>query len=250
MTDLTQRWVLLDGSRNCRDLGGITLANGRTRRGVVYRADALHKLSDRDQTTLEELNLASIIDLRAKFEIKRAPNRLSPVLASRVEELSFISKRTHHMFERIVNDELTAEDVHRCMLEQYRALALEHCKDYRRVIDRLMVAARTGSVLFHCTSGKDRTGMVSAILLAALGAEEDDIVADYMLTNKRIEPVSFLDNVRDPAIVRHIMAAAPEYITTALEVMKKNYGSIDNYLVTEIGIDNAKRDTLGDLMID
>ncbi|MGR8948042.1 MAG: tyrosine-protein phosphatase, partial [Gammaproteobacteria bacterium] len=188
MNQSTRRWLELEGAQNCRDLGGIPVSEGRTKYNRIYRGDALHELSNSDQARLEALQLSAIIDFRSDFERRAAPNKLSDVLLSKVRAESFIPQKTHALFDKVNNGELSGPEARQSMCEQYRILTLEHTDIYGRVIDNI-IALNDASVLFHCTSGKDRTGIMAAILLAAVGASEDEIVADYLLTNGRIKPV-------------------------------------------------------------
>ena len=249
MNESMRRWVGLDGTRNCRDLGGIRIENKITKYGVLFRSDALHQLTEADQQRLADLSLSAILDFRVEFEITKAPNRLSPELAARQKLRPFLPKTTHALFDMVNNGEIDAAEVQRYMCEQYRVLTLEHTREYRQVLDDLL-AANGQSVLFHCTSGKDRTGMISAIILAALGADEKSIVDDYVLTNGRIEPIAYLSEASDPAIVGHIMAAAPEYMHTALSTMRSEFGSVANYLNEALEISRDEYQALRQALID
>ena len=242
------RWVALDGTRNCRDLGGIRVKSGTTKFGRLFRSDALNLLSDADQHRLRQLQLAAIVDFRADFEIAKAPDRLDEPLTALLKNRPFLPKSTHILFDMVNNGDVDGEEVRRFMLNQYRVLTLEHTAEYRQVIEDILAANGQG-VLFHCTSGKDRTGMLSAIILAAVGASDEEIITDYILTNGRIEPITFLKPTNDPAVVKHIMAAAPEYIQTALETMRAEFGSVQNYLSDALKISTAESKELRRLLV-
>ena len=249
MNTSTRRWVTLDGTRNCRDLGGIPVAEGVTKFGVLYRSDALNLLSEADQQRLHDLNLAAIIDFRAAFEIDKAPNQLVPELAVKLKNRSFLPKSTHAMFDMVNNGEIDALGVQRYMRQQYRILTLEHTREYRQVLDDIL-AANGQALLYHCTSGKDRTGMISAIILAVLGAEDEAIIEDYTLTNGRIEPIAYLKASNDPSIVQHIMAADPQYMQTALQTMRSEFGSVDGYLTRALHLSTEEQTRLQQILID
>ena len=84
-----RRWLALDGTRNCRDLGGIPVRDGTTKFNRIYRGDALHELSLADQSLLKDLQLSSIIDFRSDFEIAAAPNQLTEKLVNIQRKRSF-----------------------------------------------------------------------------------------------------------------------------------------------------------------
>ena len=249
MNATQRRWIALDGTRNCRDLGGIPVKHGTTKYGVLYRSDALNLLTHADQQRLSELGLSAILDFRVDFEITKAPNRLNDTLAALQKSRSFLPKSTHALFDMVNNGEIDGEGVQHYMCEQYKILTLEHTHEYRQVLDDIL-AANGQSLLFHCTSGKDRTGMLSAIVLASVDASEDEIIADYTLTNGRIEPIAYLKEARDPTIVQHIMAAAPAYIQTSLQTMREEFGSVNNYLSDALGLSSDERSTLRALLVE
>jgi protein-tyrosine phosphatase len=247
MTTTDRRWITLDGTRNCRDFGGIPVAGGSIRYGALFRSDALHLLSEKDQITLEDLSLTAIVDLRVDFEKNKAPNQLTPKLAKLQLDRSFLPNRTHELFAMVNKGELDGDAARQFMLQQYRVLTLEHVKNYQSVFNDILNLGR--GILFHCTSGKDRTGLMSALILCALGAKEEQIIADYALTNGRIEPISFLNDDVDPEVTRYIMAAEPEYMAKALTTMKEEFGSISGYLSEGLGLSNADRDKIREILV-
>jgi len=131
MTTTDRRWITLDGTRNCRDFGGIPVADGSIRYGALFRSDALHLLSEKDQITLEDLSLTAIVDLRVDFEKNKAPNQLAPKLAKLQLDRSFLPNRTHELFAMVNKGELDGDAARRFMLQQYRVLTLEHVKNYQ-----------------------------------------------------------------------------------------------------------------------
>lgn len=237
------RWLSLDGTRNCRDLGGIAVRDGETKFAQLIRSDALHELSNNDLEHLERLGLGAIIDLRVQIETSKAPNNLSPSLKKKQKNLAFLPNQTLQLLEMVNKGELTGTATYRLMLEQYRILALEHTADYRSIIAEIVRYPDNG-VLFHCTSGKDRTGMVSAILLAIVGASEEAIIADYEMTNGRIKPISYLEGVVDVDVINRIMAADPDYMYNAFDAMKKEFGSVGRYLEVAVGVSQQIREEL------
>ena len=244
---IDRHWLSLDGTRNCRDFGGIPVTDGSTRYGALFRSDALHLLSQQDQVVLRDLKLKAIIDLRVDFEKNKAPNQLTPDLAKIQLDRSFLPNRTHELFAMVNNGELDGPETRRFMLQQYRVLTLEHIDNYRSIFNDILTLGR--GILFHCTSGKDRTGVASALILGALGATEEHIVADYVLTNGRIEPISFLNEGIDPDVTRYIMAAEADYIVAALNTMQNEYGSIDRYLSEALHLTAADRDKLREILV-
>ncbi len=243
------RDVPLQGTRNFRDLGGIPTRDGTTRYGVVFRSDRLTNLTPADATVLGALNVATIVDLRSNDERERAPNRLPPDFPARQVARAFNPRYTQTLFEGINSGRFDAAGVYDMMLRQYDALAVDHIADYRRFIDDLLYPGAL-PLVFHCTSGKDRTGMMAAILLLAVGADPDAVVADYVMTQGRIERVDIFAHDIDDRVVDIVMAANHAYIGAAFSAMSREFGSIESYLTRGIGISPTERARLVEILID
>lgn len=165
---LATRRIPLSGTYNLRDVGGYPVGDRTTRWGALLRSDALHKVDQAGRDTLRELNLALVIDLREAQEAESAPNALDGV--------------GHRSVHRPVYD--AALDTHADgfgLGPLYRQMITDHAPALTAAV-RLVAGAGPDPVLVHCTAGKDRTGLVVALALAAVGVDERDIVADYALS--------------------------------------------------------------------
>ncbi len=245
---LNRRAIDFHGTRNFRDLGGIPTASGNTRYGVIYRSDRLSNLTRADGEQLRELGIATIIDMRSAEERERAPNRLPPGTQVNQLERAFLPRHTLGMFDAINSGKYDAAATYAAMIRQYEALALDHTLDYRRIIDDL-IAPGAAPAIFHCTSGKDRTGMIAAIILLALNAPIDAIASDYTMTQDRIEKVDYFADTADAKAVEIVMAANPDYIRAAFKAMETNFGSITLYLRDGVGVTPEKQRRLQELLV-
>lgn len=243
------RAIAFEGTRNFRDLGGIGTASGMTRFGVVYRSERLSNLTPGDAAAFRALGIATIIDMRSDDERNRAPNRLPRDMPARQLSRAFLPRHTHAMIDAINSGRCDAAAAHAMMLRQYETLALDHMADYRLILEDLLNPDGVPAV-FHCTSGKDRTGMVAAIILLALGAPVDAVIDDYTLTHDRIEKVDFFDPTADPAAIEIVMAAKADYLDAALGAMHARFGSTERYLSDGIGLTAAQRRRLAALLLD
>ncbi len=194
------RLVPLSGSFNFRDLGGYPSADDRvTRWGTLFRSDTLHELTEDDVALLRSLGLATIVDLRTSRELERtgrgplgpepiAYHHLSVIQDGGGEAMAAPAPPGEDLSERY----LWYLDVGRAPL--VAALGL-------------MSTAENLPLVFHCAAGKDRTGVLAALVLDILGVEADVIVADYLITESRMELI--LDRYRsDPAFAER-MAQVP-----------------------------------------
>jgi len=250
----------LAGAPNVRDLGGLATADGRTvKPGLVFRASALGRLTDADVAVLGRLGLTDLLDLRHGSEIEHAPaDRLPPGPA--VAHIP-IYDPTHPVFTYVSAVLLGHE------LDAYASLVVEGTPNAMREVYRWFVAspaARSafgtalrriasarGPLLYHCSAGKDRTGWLSALLLGALGADRDTILADYLLTNEVTagevaKSIGRLETRRGvpPELVRPVLSATPDYLDAAYRQVEQLYGTLDGYLRDGLGLTGEDLDAL------
>ena len=233
MTTFAERLIRFDTCFNFRDLGGYETDDGRrVRWKTLYRADTLHRLDGADLHLFLDLGLRSIIDLRSQHELDdHGRFRHDGALA------------VHHvpMIDVVGGPkrpvEAAADASPRSVGEGYISMADE---GGRAIGDVVALLARPDALpaVFHCTAGKDRTGILAAIVLSAIGVRDADIVDDYMLTGEsraarnaylRVhepEYYAFLANL--PATVREMHADA---IPTLLAWMRTRHGSATGFLL-------------------
>ena len=231
---------------NFRDLGGIAAADERKVRArkILRSAEPNHLSEDDRRSLLEEYELKTIIDLRSAREREQRPNDKLPVKTVeldvlREDEKKAASQQSIWTFENV-------EDVHDIMRELYRNFVCEAGpKDCYRSFVETFLQQEEGSVLFHCFAGKDRTGMGAAVLLTLLGVSEEEIVADYLLSNVMREETN-----RQMIAARLAAGMPPEheaaflvamqvdksYLESTFAEAKAQYGSFYNYCTEGLGI--------------
>ena len=178
LMDADDRYVDLEGCYNFRDLGGYAGLDGRRlRRGLLYRSDALHHLTSGDVARLrDELGLRLIIDVRSAHEVtteRRSPLETHPVAYA---HLPLFGNQT--MREEDAPDDLG--DLYYMMM-RYAREPIASVVEY--------IASAADPLVFHCAAGKDRTGVISALLLSLLGVSEADVVEDYVSTSRNLEQI-------------------------------------------------------------
>ena len=181
------RALSLQGASNVRDLGGWpTQAGGRVRFGLVFRAASLSGLTDEDIVALTEIGLRTVCDLRGDAEQQQAPSRMSGVTT---HALSIEPSLGASVREVALRPGATGDDVMALLRRAYTAYALDWSHCYRRLFD-LLLQGDASPLLFHCTAGKDRTGFGAALVLTALGVDEELVLEDYLATNRlwRVDP--------------------------------------------------------------
>src|SRR5690606_36507385 len=167
-----ERLIRLENAFNVRDLGGYALAGGgETAWRAMLRGDGLHRLGENDVARLLDNGLRTVIDLRSGYELEREPNpfRAHPVV------------RYHNiaLFDALspIDIVLGAQGSAFELAARYRD-AVDHCSARIVAVLEAMVEADEGAILFHCSAGKDRTGLVAAILLVLAGVDDDQVLDD------------------------------------------------------------------------
>ncbi len=236
-----ERSIDLDGCVNFRDLGGYPAADGsRLRWRLLFRSDALHALTGADVKRLRsELGLSDIIDLRSRFELNaegRGPLADEPIVF-------------HHapLFDGDPSASGRKSLAGLSLGDRYLGM-MERAQPKITNVIRILANA-SGGVVYHCAAGKDRTGVISAVLLGTLGVSEELIVADYALSGERIdEIISRVMNMRGYQDSLHEMPADtlhahPESMERVLERVTEKWGSMAGYLRSG-GLDEADFDRL------
>lgn len=211
------RRLILSGTANTRDLGGYPVPGGATAWGRFYRSDAPVDLGDRDVAALRAMNLTTQIDLRTKDETLRRKSALSGREGFEYHHVDLCAS-----MQMLPDSEAGVGASYFEMTEQTAAMAR---------IFRLIAGARS-SVMFHCTAGKDRTGVVAAILLMLAGASRADVLADYILTAAYLrEPLKKLVE-SDPDIPSFIIFPKVEYMEAFLDRFEAAHGGARGYLAS------------------
>ena len=183
------RWLPMTGAENVRDLGGLPLISGRqTRSGVLFRGDTLQELTPEDVALLRSLGLRTVIDLRTPMEADREGR--GPLANEPVEyvNLPFMPDEQMIRGRDVAQDLVVAERRETDRVQRYLNY-LRHAGD--RVVGavRVMASPDGPPALFHCAAGKDRTGVLAAMVLDSVGVEREAIIADFALTNERLERI-------------------------------------------------------------
>jgi len=216
---LTRERVLVwDGCVNVRDLGGLPLeGGGETRFGVVVRADSLAGLTSRGWQALQDYGVRSAIDLRGDHELEATAERPIPVTRIPITPLSGPGWEWPSMLEAYL-----------AVLETFRA-------QFTAAVDAL--AAADPPVLLHCQGGRDRTGLVVALLLAAAGVDAETIAADHALSDESWAPhnSSWFEEAEDEderARRQRIARPAGRTMAELVAEVESCYGGPAAYLAT------------------
>jgi protein-tyrosine phosphatase len=231
---------VLSGQHNFRDLGGIPVRDGRMiRRGLLFRSGDLHSITDADVSWLEELKLSVILDFRSDREREARPNR-SIRTVKKVHHL-IIHDDARDIAARCVetNDSVALETI---LVNEYRRITRDYRDVYRRFFRELMVHQNL-PLVFHCSAGKDRTGLAAIFLLTALGADFNVILEDYFASNyfgtaMREKIIRTLTgNGSNGAIMRPMLEVRQEYLDAAMEFIRQEGYTMEQFVTEVLGAD-------------
>jgi protein-tyrosine phosphatase len=224
------RLLPLRGLYNLRDLGGYPLKGGRrVRWGLLYRGGDFDAFTPEDRDVLEKRNIKTIVDFRDKEERDLLPDgtigtvtgsRWLPIDAGNIPGMT--GSRTKSAGEALM------EKLYRILAEQARS-------QYREFFTILSNPANT-PLLFHCSAGKDRTGLGAALILSALGAERETVFEDYLLSAECLKGKYQTWIASDPCL-ESLMSVRRPYLEAAFDTIDRNYGGMDRYLRDELGAD-------------
>lgn len=215
---MSQRLLPLVGAYNFRDLGGYPTTDGRqTRWGRLFRSDTLDELTAEDVAALRELGLASVIDLRTTSEVERAGRR---VLADEPIHYVHLSVITEEGSGPGPGEAQAAPQWGSSRAAQRYLWYLEVGAEALASAFELMGDPARYPMVFHCFAGKDRTGVLAALVLSCLGVEETAIVEDYVLTETRMELIKSRLR-RDPRIGERADQIPPDALSVLAETMEE-----------------------------
>lgn len=245
----SERLIPMEGVLNFRDLGGIPTADGRVVKwGKFYRSGKLSELSKRDLQYFSTLGIKTVADFRDNQEIKEDPNRYPENYV--VERIRMpigdaegnMQRELRKTIKKANPDNFDSEKFVADVMVQFVDSFAFHYKPFMEYVSN----PDKTPLLFHCTAGKDRTGMGAAILLAMLGVEREVIYGDYLMSNfyrnkkinKSLRKATLIGV--DQRIAQPLVEVKPSYIAAAFEAIDKNYGSVENFLLVEYGLDEIK----------
>lgn len=246
---------------NTRDLGGIETLDGRKiKEKRLIRSGTLFDATESDKKILtEEYVLKTVVDFRTDVERDQKPdpelsgveNIFDPILEA--ETLGITREKVDMKDIPKMFDGMTIEPME-YMKKMYSDIVLnEHAqRGYAKFFD-ILLKQESGSVLWHCSAGKDRVGAGTALLLSVLGVDREKIVQDYLLTGVYYKKTNLklkilIDLFARPRssgeYVKYLIDVKREFIGAAFSAIEDNFGSVESYLEQTMGIDEEKRKTL------
>lgn len=242
------RLLPVPGALNIRDLGGYRTRRGHvTRWRSLYRGDSPHLMPPEGDAVLRVAGLRSVIDLRSGPETQDEPNPLAVAPGVAYHPIPLFDDLAPTI------QDIKARNSDDLLLDLYME-ALNAQSGAVHAVLATIAAAPEGAVLFHCTAGKDRTGIIAALLLGAADVERAEIVADYAQTGAHIVPLveRLLARTRanggDPVTHARFLRCDAPTMEAMLDRIERRHGSITGYL-TDIGLAVSDIEALRDRLL-
>lgn len=235
--------IPLEGSCNARHLGGYDAGGRTTKDFVFFRTESPAGMTAADREKLYNLGVRTVLDLRGSWELADEPNPFSEMPGVKYYNVSLMDSSTP--------PHLT---VHKSLAEQYVDMLNNRGFMFKECVERILEEEQ--GVLFHCSAGKDRTGVIAAILLLNAGVSKEMVIEEYLYSSILLKP--WIDASREKflnllppeqhGIIEDILTVKPEYINAFLDEMSAKYGDIKAYL-KHIGLTDAQTKALADKVI-
>jgi len=238
---------------NFRFLGGLKNQEGKILKdSLIYRSGNLHKLKSNSFDEFEKLKINKVIDLRTKQEITKETDHLPqninyknyPAFEDKNDEMKDAKKLA-------LKGKITQADADKRMLKFYTDYVSENPEVIKTIITEILDSDQP--VLYHCTAGKDRTGMITALILKILKFDNDVIFEEYLISNdlrkkvinKRLnlaKNLHFVFPKLDIGVIEKTSWIERGYLQAAFDEIDKKYGSVDNYIHQTLGISETQRE--------
>jgi protein-tyrosine phosphatase len=260
---MIDRVLQFKGIHNFRDYGGYAARGGQLKRGVLFRSGQHIDATPDDLANVAALDLRTVIDLRGNSERVShpcaRPAGFGAVVLFADGETSGRGGAPHVAAAR--REVVTADDAHAAMIDLYAFMP--HRPNLNAVLRMYFDAldTRDGASLLHCFAGKDRTGFAAGLLHRLMGVHDDDVMADFMLTNTagdseaRIAAGAVMirkgrgEGISDAA-VRVLMEVHPAYLDAAFQAAEKEHGSLENYAENMLGVSPERAGRIAAKLID
>lgn len=248
------RVLPLEGGRNFRDLGGYETTDGKTVKwGKLYRSGILTNLTADDYEYLRDREIATIVDFRSTKERTNEPDNWRGSSAITLE-WDYEMNWEQEFAKLFSKPDFAKQDLVELMDKGYTDLVKQQTPAYRAMFQKLIES--DDPLLFHCTAGKDRTGIGAALILTALGVDRETVKKDYMLSNKTLAGVKMMELSEDasekekrmyaffaqlPEDIRGAMSGVElSWLESAFDEMERQHGSVEGYIEHALDVDQQE----------
>lgn len=249
---VSNRQIYFRQAVNFRDIGGIKTQDGKTVKwGKIFRSDNLSGIKTSEFEKLSNLHIHTVFDLRTVNETKGKEDHLpesityihSPTIRDKADLLTQLKPK-------VLNGELTEAQSIELTLQLYRDNVSKNLPELRQLMHQILDSNEP--VLYHCSAGKDRTGILTALILSILNVDREIIFNEYMLSNyyrsdkieKMLGKAKLLKVIKphlNLQVIENFMQVDKRYLSASFEVIDQQYGGINPFIRNELGINDQQR---------
>lgn len=230
----SNRILHVKGGFNFRDLGGLPTKDGKVvKKDIFFRTDELGTLQDSDLELLSKLNVQTIVDFRTDQERAKSIDKV-PSTCKQEIHLDIVSGNMETFVAEI---EKGTADMKQLMFDLYKDLVLgdNGIAQFVKFFE-IIQNPDNAAIIYHCTAGKDRTGIATALILYALNVDLKEIEDDYLLSNVFLKDKYAAYIAKEPKF-EALLTVEPDYLYSALDAIKDKYASLANYLKDILKVD-------------
>ena len=244
--------IKLPHVKNFREIGGYPTQDGRTiKKGIIYRSAGFNRCTQEDVEILKELNIQHVVDFRESHEFVNRPDVLPEGVCHytipALVENEYTQSKTLNFFDLLASW-MTKEEIiasNSFLKEAYTIMPFDN-PAFKQVFD--LLKEHKYPLVFHCAGGKDRTGLMAALLMDFFGVKWEVLMEHYMLSNQFIGGDGYVEgqlrlkNITDPELINVVwktVGVQEMYLEVAFQTILDKYGTMDAYYRTEYGLDST-----------
>lgn len=247
------RNVRVPGVQNFRDLGGYPVypRHKRVRWGMLYRSAEIDPTQPATMAKLQGLGIRTVIDLRDSTEYIPTPD--TPGQVPRFIHIPIHAGCLADILDGIDKRSIQSDTVYRIVERINRHIVASHAPQFRQMFD-ILLDRRNYPAVIHCTTGKGRTGIASALILSVLGVNEDDVMEDYQLSNHYFNipaatSYAYQLPTRSQEALTTLLSARETFLNAAKDEIERTYGSVEEYLRRAVGLKKEEVRSLQDILL-
>ncbi len=261
---IRRRIFSLIGVKNFRDMGGYTSNDGRVMKwGRIFRSGHLSDLTDECGMEMLARDIETVIDFRSDREKERHTVHWPKSWIPDYRSISIggnAAAWVQELYEKLSHTDFPAKELKEQFVLAFKTIPLDNKAGLKAFFDTLIEDHKGNATLFHCTAGKDRTGIASALLMKALDINEEQIMDDFLLTNKAVDLEESSNKIAtwlskkagrtiDANAVHPLVGVEADFLEACYSSIRENHGSIETYLEVEMGLTDDRKRKLQQLFL-